>query len=132
MRGLFSLLFLMLFATGLAQDSIPSTTNNTEQQTTQLKADTQGEAASYTLGSEEFKFIPDPLGFTIVKVENGEEIDYGHLRLTTDDGYYVMTSMLDDRVSYGRFDDMGNFNAMRYDEKTDKVVEEHFVIAYSD
>lgn len=132
MRGLFSLLFLMLFATGFAQDSIPSTTNSQDQQTTQLNSETKAEIASYTLGSEEFRFLPDELGFTIVKVENGEEIDYGHLRQTTDDGYYVLTSMLDDRVSYGRFDDAGNFNAMRYDEKTDKVVEEHFVIAYSD
>lgn len=132
MRGLFSLLFLMLFATGFAQDSIPSTTNGQDEQTTQLTTKTKSATASYTLGSEEFRFLPDALGFTIVKIENGEEIDYGHLRQTTDDGYYVLTSMLDDRVSYGRFDDAGNFNAMRYDEKTDKVVEEHFVIAYSD
>lgn len=132
MRGLFSMLFLMLFATGFAQDSIPEPMNNQEQQTATLNSDTTREVSNYTLGSEEFRFIPNALGFSIVKIENGEEIEYGHLRLTTDDGYYVMTSMLDDRVSYGRFDDTGNFNAMRYDEETDKVIEEHFVIAYSD
>ena len=132
MRGLFSLLFLMFFATGLAQDSIPSTTNEQAQQSAQLTSDSQGDAASYTLGSEEYRFIPDALGFRIAKIENGEEIDYGHLRLTTDDGYYVMTSMINDHVSYGRFDEAGNFNAMRYYEESDKVVEEHFVIAYTD
>lgn len=132
MKGLFSMLCLMLFATGFAQDSIPVSDEHQEQHTTQLSSEATGDVAKYTLGSEEFKFIPEPLGYKIARLENGKEIEYGHLRLTTDDGYYVMTSMLSDHVSYGRFDDSGNFNAMRYDEETDKVVEERFVIAYSD
>lgn len=126
MRGLFSLLLLMFCATGFSQDSISNPIQSQELENRQLTQD-QGEAASYTLGSEEFKFIPEPLGYRITKLENGEEIEYGHLRLTTDDGYYVMTSAISDHVSYGRFDDSGNFNAMRYDEETDKVVEERFV-----
>lgn len=131
MRGFISLLFLILFANGFAQDTIQNTSENQDMQTTQLNSDAPEEASSYTLGNEEFRFIPDALGFRIAKVENGSEVDYGHLRLTTDNGYYVMTSAVNDHVSYGRFDEEGNFNAMRLDEATDKVVEEHFLIASS-
>ena len=83
---------------------------------------------AYTLDDLEFLFIPEELGYRIARIENGREVDYGHLRQTTDDGYFVMTSMLNDHVSYGRFDDAGNFKALRLDEETDKVIEEHFLV----
>ena len=74
----------------------------------------------------EYKFIPNELGYHIMRIDNGREVDYGTLMLTTDDGYYAMTSNLNDHVSYGRFDDAGNFKGLRYDEASDTVLEENF------
>ena len=128
MKGLFSLLFLMLTISGFSQDTTSTENNNQETPTAMFTPPANAEPVAYTLDDLEFKFIPEQMGYRIAKIENGRELDYGHLRQTTDDGYFVMTSMLNDHVSYGRFDEAGNFKALRYDEATDKVIEEHFLV----
>ena len=128
MKVLFSLLFLMLTISGFSQDTTATANTNQETQTTMFTPPANAEPVAYTLDDLEFLFIPEEMGYRIARIENGREVDYGHLRQTTDDGYFVMTSILNDHVSYGRFDDAGNFKALRLDEETDKVIEEHFLV----
>lgn len=121
-----SLLFLMMSICGIAQDTT-STTNAREMQTTLTTAQMSSEPVAYILDDLEFLFIPEGIGFRITRIEDGGEVDYGSLHQTTDDGYFVLTSRQDDHVSYGRFDEQGNFKALRYDEASGHVVEELFV-----
>src|SRR5690606_29083151 len=126
MKGSFSLLFLMMTIFGFAQDTT-STANAREMQTTLTTAQMGTEPVAYMLDDLEFLFIPEGIGYRIARIQDGREVDYGSLHQTTDDGYFVLTSRQDDHVSYGRFDQQGNFKALRYDEASEHVVEELFV-----
>ncbi|WP_029036194.1 hypothetical protein [Salinimicrobium xinjiangense] len=81
---------------------------------------------TYELSEDIYTFTPELNNIKIKKLDNKEEVDFGTLRKTTDDGLFIMTSIASDEVSFGRFDSLGNFKTLRYDPTTDKVLEEHF------
>lgn len=89
------------------------------------------EPAGYTLEKQEFTFSPELNRIHITKLQDEKEVDFGDLRRTTDDGLYIMTSTINDEVSFGRFDSIGNFRTLRYDEEKDSVIEEHYRIRRS-
>lgn len=85
------------------------------------------EPTVYVYNNEELNFIPSEMEILITKNINGTDSPYATLRLTTDDGFYVLTSPENDDVSYGRFDTEGNFRAMRYDIDADEFIEEIYM-----
>ena len=125
MKTLVTLAFLFVFTFGQAQDTaIRAEKNRTELY--ELK-----KPAVYKLKDQDFTFTPDATGIRIKKVENQNEVEFGQLRRTTDDGLYIMTSTLSDEVSFGRFDSLGNFRTLRYDSIKDSVLEDLFVVKVS-
>lgn len=82
------------------------------------------EPAGYVLDKQEFTFTPEKEVIHIKRLQDEQEVDYGKLRRTTPDGLYIMTSTINEDVSFGRFDSIGNFRTLRYDPKTDTVMEE--------
>ena len=82
------------------------------------------EPAGYVLDKLEFTFTPEKEVIHIKKMQDEKEVDYGKLRRTTPDGLYIMTSTINEDVSFGRFDSIGNFKSLRYNRKTDSVMEE--------
>lgn len=89
------------------------------------------EPSDYTYNNQNFRFTPNDRGdLTISQMDNGAETEIGNLRRTTANGYYIMTSATDPNdVSFGRFDDQGNFRTYRYDSTTDSVLEEDYNIS---
>lgn len=85
------------------------------------------EPAKYKLHDQQFTFTPEAGRIHIITTHNSEDIDYGDLRRTTDDGLYIMTSSINDNVSFGRFDSLGNFRTLRYDKVKDSVIEERYM-----
>lgn len=127
---LLTLILLLLILCPVMGQEIPLTKAQKENgEAMQVKNLASDEAVSYSLDKEEFRFTPEENGYKITKMENGKEIDYGTLSQTTDDGYYIMTSEISEQVCYGRFDDLGNFRALTYDEKSDAIIEQNFILA---
>ncbi|MCM4160308.1 hypothetical protein FHG64_18995 [Antarcticibacterium flavum] len=89
------------------------------------------EPSDYTFNNQNFRFTPNDRGdLTVSQIENGTETEIGNLRRTTANGYYIMTSTSDPNdVSFGRFDEQGNFRTYRYDSTTDSVLEEDYNIS---
>ena len=87
-----------------------------------------GQPELYVFDNVEYTFTPNGLGFNITRIENGQEIEYGQLHQTTDDGYFMLSTEDEEEAAFGRFDEEGNFRALRYDQETDTVIEEHFEI----
>jgi hypothetical protein len=113
--------------------------DRTTQQTNRDNMDTRMDRATYydiqdpsdyTFNNQNFRFTPNDRGdLTVSQMENGRETEIGNLRRTTANGYYIMTSTTDpNNVSFGRFDDEGNFRTYRYDRTTDSVIEEDYNI----
>jgi hypothetical protein len=78
----------------------------------------------YLLDKQEFTFTPGKEVIFIKRLQDEQEVDYGKLRRTTPDGLYIMTTTINEEVSFGRFDSIGNFRTLRYNEETDSVMEE--------
>ena len=89
------------------------------------------EPSDYSFNNQNFRFTPNDRGdLTVSQMENGTETEIGNLRRTSANGYYIMTSSTDpNNVSFGRFDDQGNFRTYRYDSTTDSVLEEDYNIS---
>lgn len=85
------------------------------------------EPTKYKLHDQQFTFTPEAGRIHIRTNQNSENIDFGDLRKTTDDGLYIMTSSINDNVSFGRFDSLGNFRTLRYDKVKDSVIEERYM-----
>lgn len=126
MRKLIGILAFLFLAAGYGQDTTQITENNREIQVEQPQW-MVGDSAFYLLDEKEFTFTPNELGFRITTQEDGQHINYGTLRRSTDDGFYIMTSDYNG-AAFGRFDESGNFRALRYDLENDTVVEENFTI----
>ncbi len=86
------------------------------------------EPAGYVLEKQEFTFTPELNRIHITRLQDEEEVDFGDLRRTTDDGLYIMTTTINDEVSFGRFDSIGNFRTLRYDKQRDSIIEENYHI----
>lgn len=121
------ILSLLIFSAGYAQDTTQTREDEREVHKEQPEFELR-DTTQFILEDQELTFTPNELGFSIMKSENGEEIEYGNLRRTTEDGLYILTSTEEDEASFGRFDETGNFRALRYDIETDSVVEENFTI----
>ena len=106
----------------IEETEIPSEVNISTNTSFNLK-----EPTVYIYNNEELNFTPAEIEILISKNINGINSPYATLRLTTDDGFYIMTSPENDDVSYGRFDAEGNFRAMRYDVDTDEFIEEIYM-----
>ena len=85
------------------------------------------EPTIYIYNNEELKFTPGEMEVLITKNISGKDSPFATLRLTTDDGFYIMTSPESEDVSYGRFDTEGNFRATRFDIDTDHFIEEIYL-----
>ena len=85
------------------------------------------EPTIYRYNNEDLHFIPGEMEILITKLVNNTDSPYATLRLTTDDGFYIMTSPESEDVSYGRFDMEGNFRSMRYDSDEDEFIEEIYM-----
>lgn len=105
-----------------AQDSLSDTRDFSDQHLT------SGQPEIYVFDNVEYTFSPNGLGFTITRIQNGQEIQYGQLHQTTDDGYFMLSTQDEEEAAFGRFDENGNFRALRYDQESDTVIEEHFEI----
>ena len=125
MKTLVLLALILVFSFGQAQDTAVQK-DRTRTDLYELK-----QPAIYQLKNQDFTFVPDVNSIRIKRVENEQEVDFGLLRRTTDDGLYIMTSGLNDEVSFGRFDSLGNFRTLRYDSVKDSVLEDLFVVKTS-
>lgn len=87
------------------------------------------DTTDYTLDTQRYIFTPDENGgVNVQRVDSDGEIDFGNLRRTTADGYYMMITTPDEETSFGRFDREGNFRSYRYDRENDSIIEENFRI----
>lgn len=131
MKSLITLIFLLIFTSGFAQinevEEIKDSLNREGLPYFKLR-----EPAGYILDKQEFTFSPEADRIHIKKLQDEEEVDFGDLRRTTDDGLYTMTSTINNEVSFGRFDSIGNFRTLRYDKEKDSVIEEKYMIRSSD
>ena len=122
MRHLLVLCCLLGAVSSQAQDSLSDTRDFSDQHLT------YGQPEIYVFDNAEYTFTPNGLGFTITRIQNGQEIEYGQLHQTTDDGYFMLSTQDEEEAAFGRFDEKGNFRALRYDQESDTVIEEHFEI----
>lgn len=137
MKRLVFLLSFMLVGLTYAQDTNQNrTTQQTNRDNPNMGMDRATyydiqEPSDYTFNNQNFRFTPNDRGdLTVSQVENDTETEIGNLRRTTANGYYIMTSSTDPNdVSFGRFDDQGNFRTYRYDSTTDSVLEEDYDIS---
>lgn len=130
MKYFIFILSLLFFTTGFSQEI------SNEKQEDSLNQ--QGlpyfklrEPAGYTLEKQEFTFTPELNRIYITRLLDEEEVDFGDLRRTTADGLYIMTTTINDEVSFGRFDSIGNFRTLRYDKERDSIIEENYRIKRS-
>lgn len=119
MRKLLIFIFLLLGISGFAQDM----TNGFSDEHL-----SSGQPEIYLYNNTQYTFTPKGMGYAITLIENGQEVEFGQLRQTTDDGYFMLTTDEDQEASFGRFDDDGNFRALRLDKETDDIIEENFLI----
>ena len=131
MKSLVLILSLLFFTSGLSQvtpaDEIKDSLNPQGLPYFKLR-----KPAGYTLDKQEFTFSPEQGRIHIKRLQDEKEIDFGNLRRTTDDGLYIMTSTLNEEVSFGRFDSVGNFRTLRYDKEKDSVIEEKYLLRKSE
>ncbi|MDX1601860.1 MAG: hypothetical protein R3209_02220 [Salinimicrobium sediminis] len=125
MKIVVTLALLFVFAFGKAQDTT-TRVHHAGAELYELK-----KPAVYQLKDTDFTFRPENDVIRIKKLKNDEEMEFAQLRRTTDDGLYIMTSTLNDEVSFGRFDSLGNFRTLRYDITRDSVLEDLFVVKNS-
>lgn len=123
MRHLVIFLFLVISATGFSQDTNNSSTNGFSDEHL-----SSGEPEVYLYNNTQYTFTPKGMGYSITLMQNGQEVAFGELRQTTDDGYFMLTTLDNQEASFGRFDNQGNFRALRLDQETDEIIEENFVI----
>lgn len=130
MKSLILVLSFLFFTTGSSQEiSNERREDSVNQQG--LPYFKLREPAGYTLEKQEFTFTPELNRIHITRLLDEEEVDFGDLRRTTDDGLYIMTTTINDEVSFGRFDSIGNFRTLRYDKERDSIVEENYRIKRS-
>ena len=126
MKHIIFLLAVLFFSSGFSQvtmtEKIKDSLNQKGLPFFKLR-----EPAGYVLDKQEFTFSPELGRIHIKKLQDEKEVDFGDLRRTTDDGLYIMTSTLNEEVSFGRFDSLGNFRTLRYDKETDSVIEEKYI-----
>lgn len=131
MKSLVLILSILCFTSGFSQvtpaDEIKDSLNPQNLPYFKLR-----EPVGYTLDKQEFTFSPEMGRIHIKKLQDDKEVDFGDLRRTTDDGLYIMTSTLNEEVSFGRFDSIGNFKTLRYDEEKDSVIEEKYLLRKTD
>lgn len=127
-----SFLFIgMTYAQVTPQPTQSPTTNRTTA-TTGIDRPTSyniQDASDYTFNNQSYRFTPDERGINISRMDNNRETPVGNLRRTTADGYYIMTSATDpDDISFGRFNEEGNFRSYRYDRDSDSIIEDDYSI----
>lgn len=130
MKNAIIALSFLLIGNLYAQDTIQETDEQeiaTEVKSSNTSSFNLKEPTVYIYNNEELNFTPGEMEIFISKNINGTDSPFATLRLTTDDGFYVMTSPENDDVSYGRFDTEGNFRAMRYDIDADEFIEEIYM-----
>lgn len=82
----------------------------------------------FTSNDQFYTFTRDDRGMNVTrKMQNGQEENFGRLRSTTTEGFYILRSTKDNTVSFGQFDHNGNFRTYRYDPATDTIVEQAFI-----
>lgn len=88
------------------------------------------EPTAYVYENEDYRFSPDENGFSITRVVNGYETEYGTARNVENEYYMVnrISAPGDEETVVGRFDDQGNFTIFRYDRDKGDVVKDIFQI----
>lgn len=131
MKSILFFLSFLFFTTGFSQEIGKETKEDSLNQQG-LPYFKLREPAGYLLEKQEFTFTPELNRIYITRLQDEEEVDFGDLRRTTDDGLYIMTTTINDEVSFGRFDSIGNFRTLRYDKERDSIIEENYRIKRSD
>jgi len=81
-----------------------------------------GTASYYQMNGQNYRFVTDKTGYRISTADNA---DYGVLRRTSNNSYIYSTG---DRTSVAYFDDKGNLVVETYDDKTDGVTVETYML----
>ncbi len=133
MRIILTLISLLVCTSLFAQDSLqiqerkaPRSSENVQRENNDL-FEIQ-ERTNFSMNDRNFTFTPEEHGIRVYNLENGKETEYGFLRRTTTDGFFIMTSTLTDDTYFGRFDDKGNLRSYRFNAEEDTVIEENFMI----
>ena len=123
---IFTLLFLIA-CNGFSQER-----NTNSERDRNNRADRSnlslGDTIEYNFQDESYFFTPEAQDYIISRIRNNKEEKIGKLFNTTSDGYYIMTTTPAEPVSFGKFDEEGNFRSYRYDPETDSVIEENYEI----
>lgn len=86
------------------------------------------DTAEYTSANEKYILKRDNGDIQVYRtLPNGQEEDFGRMRRTTLDGFYVITSTATGDVSFGSFDEEGNLQTYKYDPETDTIVPQEFI-----
>lgn len=142
MKNLIFLFSLLMFSGGFAQDTL-QTRNNKKNDRAQQRSNQTVERTrqnqqpvyqvrdreEFTSNREKYTFTRDGNNGMNISRRNqsGQEENFGRLKRTTTDGFYIMTSTPGQDVSFGQFDPSGNFRTYRYDAANDTVVEQEFI-----
>ena len=78
-------------------------------------------SAFYSMGENKYQVVIDKTGYTIMN--NGK--NFGVLRPTSNNNYIYRTK---DKISFGYFDEKGNLILETYDDKTDKMTVETYML----
>ncbi|WP_424493518.1 hypothetical protein [Salinimicrobium sp. GXAS 041] len=117
-----SVIFALLFLVGSSGFAQERNTNTKRQ----ARSNAKGDTAQYSFNNDAYIFTPQAQNFIISRIKNNKEEKIGKLFNTTSDGYYIMTTTPAEPVSFGKFDEQGNFSSFRYDAETDSIIEESF------
>ena len=127
MKNIIFFLSFLFVSTTFAQERNNNSEreNNDQRERSNLKA---RDTSTFTFNNEAYIFTPEARDYIISRIENDKEEKIGKLFNTTSDGYYIMTTTPAEPVSFGKFDEEGNFRSYRYDRELDSVIEENFEI----
>lgn len=76
---------------------------------------------------DEYLVEPDPKGYLVYTLENGEKRDYGKIRKTSQPNAYLMIT--DEGTAFGHFNEKGNFVVESYNPDQDKIVVRNFILS---
>jgi hypothetical protein len=81
-------------------------------------------------GGEQFEITPDPKGYSITILKNGNKKSYGKIRKMSRPNAYLLIT--DEGNAFGYFNQKGDFIVESYDAKNDKISVETFAISKAD
>lgn len=131
MKRMIYLMSLLIAGVSFAQQTQSNNDQNREENNMQNERPSYydvRDTAEYTSENQRYIFTRDNGDIQVHRsLPDGQEEDFGRMRRTTLDGFYVITSTATDEVSFGSFDEEGNLQTYRYDPETDTIVPQEFI-----